>query len=338
MKNYLINHYETLFSAQPRDWDSIKLKNFLPMYESQITEEVLISAVDRYVNQHGSSCLQEFNDLITNGKPIPGSESLVVCTATNKDNHILHIIGMIREFAFRNAGVGVGKIDYDKYDYLDITKQLVVVNTEKKDDIARCIVGGYRYQYHDQKTSFLSGPTSQYFDFDDGMFDNPWIELGRSFLNPLAADRHSFGAVLQALGYVAHIHTDMVGLFGKVTLPYTLEFFGVRDSFLGVCRAYMNEALFSVKPTYEVKEGVPYNITNLTRILRETSSHIKEVNKNLNVSAIMHIYQKLCDFNKMQYGGAAKVLNFGQATEFGFAIRYENIYEKAKDQYVNIWK
>lgn len=269
---------------------------------------------------------------------IPGYENLSVAFFhIHSNQELAKLLGITREFAFRNVGVGVGHIDIDDYDTLASMQQMIVVDTSNN-KLEEFIVGGYRFQVHSSKDSYLSGPSAKYFQFTGEIFDQIWIELGRSFLNPLQRGRSSFDAVLTGIGLIYTRNKHAKGFLGKVTLPYTFEHLGARDPFLGTCKQYMQLGLALIKERYKVIEADPIVVNKIERILNEIGVYFKENYDQLNIVTIMMTYRRLTDFHKMYYFGAAKVENFGCATEFGFAIKYSDLYDHARKRFIEVWE
>lgn len=251
---------------------------------------------------------------------------------------LIKLLTIVREWAFRNEGGGVGSLDYDEFDLRPETEQLIILDphyTEAKG----CIIGGYRYIIHRAET-YAQGPMGAHFQFSDRWKSEQWIELGRSFTNPYLKKhdkRPSIDYVLHGLGYIYARYPESAGYFGKVTLYHIYEEQGADAFFLAAARDYFHPSQdVWVLPSERVAEGT---LTTEQKALLDKSIfkglfYILRNDYQLNLVKIMAVYHRMTPLHKMHYFGAFRHAAFGNTTEMGIAIRYTDIHDVVKDKFV----
>lgn len=257
----------------------------------------------------------------------------------NRFPELIKMLTIIREWAFRNEGGGVGGLDQDQYDLEPEMMQLMILNPNAQDVIGS-IVGGYRYMMH-HEDSYERGPMGDHFEFTDEFKKEFWIELGRSFINPYYKEREqkkSFDYVLHGLGYIYAKNKNAKGYFGKVTLYEIYELTEADHFFLAVAKNYWNESsIMKVMDSERIEESV---LTDDDRSILD-----RDVFKGLffqlrkrfqiNIVPIMAVYNRMVDLDKMHYFGAFRHEAFGNSTEVGIAIEFDDIYDVIKEKFAN---
>ena len=249
------------------------------------------------------------------------------------------MLTIIREWAFRNEGGGVGDFDTDSFDDLPEMKQLMILNPHYDEPVA-AIIGGYRYMEH-SSGSYSTGPVGAHFNFSDEWVNEAWIELGRSFINPYYKERErkqSFDYVLHGLGYIYAKNPSYKGYFGKVTLYKIYEFTGADAFFLASAKNY-----WDANDNVQVKEGekVPEGQLTVQQKNLLDADIFKGLFLNLrkefqvNIVPIMAVYNRMVDLDKMKYFGAFRHKSFGDTTEVGIAIAFDDIYPVIKEKFAN---
>jgi hypothetical protein len=243
---------------------------------------------------------------------------------------LIQLLTIMREWAFRNEGGGVGCNDYDDFDLLDKMKQLIILDTEA-DSIIGTIIGGYRYMFHDAE-SYSTGPVGAHYQFSDKCKSEKWIELGRSFINPWYQKRNqrlSFDLVLHGLGFIYANNQDALGYFGKITLYNVYERQGADRFFLAVAKKYFRHSNdIYVLSEERILEGdlTQDQIDFLDRDLFKGLFYLLRKEYKINLVPIMAVYNRLTPLSKMAYFGAFKHYSFGDSIEMGIAIAFEDIY------------
>ncbi|GAA4828577.1 GNAT family N-acyltransferase [Algivirga pacifica] len=265
--------------------------------------------------------------------------SFIICLLKWEDApEIMKMLTVMREWAFRNEGGGVGSNDYDDFDFNKETEQLVILDPEYT-DIKGAIIGGYRYIIHNKGT-YEHGPMGDHFHFSENWKTEQWIELGRSFINPYFQNkdkRYSIDYVLHGLGYIFAQYPDSKGYFGKVTLYNLYEQTKADEFFLAVANEYFAPSKDCyVFPEDRVKEGVLTEDHKklLDRDILKGLFFILRGEYKLNMVRIMAVYNRMVDLRKMLYFGAFRHNEFGNTTEMGIAIKYEDIYPVIKEKFV----
>lgn len=252
---------------------------------------------------------------------------------------IIQLLPLIREWAFRNDGGGVGELDFDQYDLHPKMKQLIIINPNYTHPL-EVIVGGYRYMVHD-KDSYAEGPVGAHFDFSTKCMNESWIELGRSFLNPFyqqTGSKASFDNVIHGLGCVWAKNLQAKGFFGKVTLYQPYEVQGADAFFLAVMKKYFgNSQLMSVKTAKKLAEGelTPEQLELLDKNVFKGLFLILRKQYKLGLVPIMAVYNRMTSLDKVDYFGAFRHKRFGNTTEVGIAIAYDDVYEVIREKFRN---
>lgn len=255
---------------------------------------------------------------------------------------IIRLLTIIREWAFRNEGGGVGDYDTDEFDALPEMKQLMILNSDFENPI-QCIIGGYRYMEH-TATSYQNGPIGAHFEFSENWSKQKWIELGRSFINPYYKERErkeSFDYVLHGLGYIYSKNPQYKGYFGKVTLYKIYETQKADQFFLAVAKKYFKENPdLWVSPDEKVHEGklTEQQASILDRDVFKGLFLLLRKQFKINIVPIMAVYNRMVDLDKMHYFGAFRHKAFGDTTEVGIAIAFDDIYPIIKEKFANQYK
>ncbi len=273
------------------------------------------------------------------GSIIQDTSYIISLVAWNDYPELIQLLTIIREWAFRNEGGGVGDFDTDEFDDLVEMKQLMILNPNYDEPLA-AIIGGYRYMEH-HAASYSQGPVGAHFEFSDKWKDELWIELGRSFINPYYKERErkqSFDYVLHGLGYIYAKNPKYKGYFGKVTLYKIYEITGADSFFLASAKKYWRaDENVKVVEGEKVAEGV---LTEKQKELLEVDI-FKGLFLNLrkeyqvNIVPIMAVYNRMVDLEKMHYFGAFRHKSFGDTTEVGIAIAFDDIYPIIKEKFAN---
>jgi hypothetical protein len=270
---------------------------------------------------------------------IEGTNYIISLVAWKDYPQLILLLTIIREWAFRNEGGGVGDFDTDEFDDLPEMKQLMILNPEYDEPLA-AIIGGYRYMEH-HRDSYHAGPVGAHFKFSDQWKNELWIELGRSFINPYYKERErkqSFDYVLHGLGYIYAKNPSYKGYFGKVTLYKIYEITGADAFFLACAKKYWDaDENVQVIEGEEVAEGQlteeQMEILN-TDIFKGLFLKLRKEFK-VNIVPIMAVYNRMVDLDKMKYFGAFRHKSFGDTTEVGIAIAFDDIYPVIKKKFAN---
>ncbi len=270
---------------------------------------------------------------------IQGTNYIISLVAWDEYPQLILLLTIIREWAFRNEGGGVGDFDTDEFDTLPEMKQLMILNPNYDEPIA-AIIGGYRYMEHHSE-SYHKGPVGAHFEFSEKWRKEMWIELGRSFINPYYKERErrqSFDYVLHGLGYIYAKNPAYKGYFGKVTLYKIYEMTGADAFFLASAKNYWDyDVNVSVVQGERIEEGV----LNKQQIDLLNTDIFKGIFFNLrkefgvNIVPIMAVYNRMVDLEKMKYFGAFRHKSFGDTTEVGIAIAFDDIYPVIKEKFAN---
>lgn len=328
---------EDYYDTEKQLYDTIPVFPFLE-------ESTVIQEIDRVIDKKVLTLEVDkiFNLAKAEGSIIEDKNYIISLVGWREYPQLILLLSIIREWAFRNEGGGVGDHDTDEFDDLPEMKQLMILNPDFEHPI-QTIIGGYRYMEH-HKNSYESGPMGAHYQFSDSWKNELWIELGRSFINPYYKDRErkeSFDYVLHGLGYIYAKNPQYKGYFGKVTLYKIYEIQKADQFFLAVAKEYFksNSNLW-VKPEEKVFEG---SLTEEQRDLLE-----KDVFKALfltlrktffiNIVPIMAVYNRMVDLDKMHYFGAFRHKAFGDTTEVGIAIAFDDIYPIIKEKFANQYK
>lgn len=275
------------------------------------------------------------------GMITPDSKNAIVLTNYDESPNVVLLLGIIREFAFRNIGGGTAKIDLDKLDFSSSMQQMIVFDLEavEQKNFIGMIYGSYRFKICRTREDYLSGSVGDYFEFDEKFTSETRGELGRSLINPLYMGK-SFDPVLFGLAYLKVANPEMVGFFGKITLYKQYELLGADKYFLGVANSYWHgrdRHLVHVKSGLKVKEGV-FLHTDYDQYER---SMLRGLHVNLgkyfglNVPPIMAIYDRIIELRKISYFGAFRNSEFGGSTEVGISIHFADLKQSIIDQIIS---
>lgn len=325
-------NHEEYFDASRQLFDTIPVFPFLD--ETTIEQQIQFS-IDTDVLR------QEIEDIATKareeGAVIMEQGYIISLISWHKYPCLIDLLTIIREWAFRNDGGGVGDFDTDSFDTLEQMKQLIIVNPHFTDPI-EAIIGGYRYMIHDYD-SYSTGPMGAHFKFEESWRKEQWIELGRSFINPYYKERdrkQSFDYVLYGLGYIYAKHKECKGYFGKVTLYQIYELTKADAFFLGCAKTFLKEnkavQVFEEERIAEA-ELTQEHLSILNRDVFKGLFFILRKEFKINIVPIMAVYNRMVDLNKMHYFGAFRHKEFGNTTEVGIAIAFEDIYDVIKEKF-----
>lgn len=327
--------------VDPMDYFDERKKVFsnIPVFPL-LTEEEVVEAIKDSINP--ADFAEEIQRIINDSKETNSfvkDTSYIICLINwDKCPELSQLLTIMREWAFRNEGGGVGQNDYDQFDFLDKMQQLIILDTEAE-SIIGTIIGGYRYMMHDSE-SYKKGPMGDHFDFSDKWKSEKWIELGRSFINPWYQKRHqrlSFDLVLHGLAYIYANNMDAKGYFGKITLYNVYERQGADRFFLAVGKKYFRQSSdMYVVPEERIAEGVltEDQIAMLDKDVFKGLFYLLRKDYQINMVPIMAVYNRLTPLHKMFYFGAFKHYSFGESIEMGMAIAFEDIYEGIIEKFV----
>lgn len=273
---------------------------------------------------------------------IEGSTFIICLVGWHEYPELIKMLTIVREWAFRNGGGGVGSNDYDKSDFRPEMQQLIIINPEFK-DIKGCIIGGYRFVIHNRGT-YTEGPMGAHFGYSENWLDQIWIELGRSFINPYFQStnrKHSIDYVLHGLGYIHANYPETIGYFGKVTLFNIYEQLGADAFFLGVAKEYFaaTDDIW-VNGEERVPEG---NLTHQQREILDRGTfkglfYILKKEYKVNLVPIMAVYNRMTDLKNMYYYGAFRHKEFGNTTEVGIAIKCDDLYDVIVEKFIDPYR
>lgn len=264
--------------------------------------------------------------------------NFVICLINWTDYpELIKLLTIVREWAFRNDGGGVGSVDYDDFDLRPEMMQLVIIDPDYE-EIKSALIGGYRYAIHNRET-YSKGPMGAHFQYSENWLNETWVELGRSFINPyfrLKQQSRSFDYVIHGLGYIL-AKFDVKGYFGKVTLYNIYEQLEADKFFLTVMKNYVtltndiwvneDERVPESELTEEQKELLDKGaFKGLFYILRN-KYHIQLV-------PIMAVYNRMTEFSKILYFGAFRHFEFGNTTEVGIAVNSEDLYPVIREKFI----
>lgn len=321
-------------SVDPMDYFDEKKKvfNTIPVFPL-LSEEEIKAAIEESIDE--ADFQAEIKQILESSKEENAyvvDTTYVICLVDwFTFPQLIQLLTIMREWAFRNEGGGVGQNDYDKFDEHQQMEQLIILDTEAE-SIMGTIIGGYRYMVHDAK-SYKEGPVGAHFDFTEKWKGEKWIELGRSFINPWYQQRHqrlSFDLVLHGLGYIYANNMDAQGYFGKITLYNVYERQGADSFFLAVGKNYMRQTDdFYVVPSEKVEEGelTKEQIEMLDKDVFKGLFYLLRKDFQINLVPIMAVYNRMTKLTNMFYTGAFKHYSFGDSIEMGIAIKFEDIYE-----------
>ncbi len=322
-KEDYFNQEKSLYSAVP----------IFPLLSEEDIAKALTSIVDM------PSVKAEIKALKAEGShTIPDTEYIICLTDWHSYPQLISMLTVIREWAFRKDGGGVGRNDYDDFDKLAITKQLIIINPNAE-SLIDTIIGGYRYLIH-EGASYEQGPMGDHFEFSASFKEGIWSELGRSFINPYyqqRATRQSFDYVLHGLGYIYARNQQIQGYFGKVTLYNIYERQKADTFFTAVAKEYWASSdKMWINPAERLQEG---SLTDeqkamLDRDIFKGMFYLLRKEYQINLVPIMAIYNRMTSLDKMYYFGAFRHDAFGKSTEVGMGISIKDIREVIMDKFV----
>ena len=320
--------------VNPMDYFDEKKQVFrnIPVFQS-ISEEEIIGAIEESINKEEID--KEIKEILSQSKEsnnyVTDTTYIISFIDWKTYPQLIHLLTIMREWAFRNEGGGVGCNDFDEFDLLDKMKQLIILDTEAESTIGT-IIGGYRYMVHNSE-SYSTGPVGAHFNFSDKCKSEKWIELGRSFINPWYQKRNqrlSFDLVLHGLGFIYANCQDARGYFGKITLYNVYERQGADRFFLAVAKKYFRQSDdMYVMENDRIPEGelTKDQIELLDRDVFKGLFYLLRKDYKINLVPIMAVYNRLTPLSKMAYFGAFKHTSFGDSIEMGISIAFEDIYD-----------
>lgn len=265
--------------------------------------------------------------------------SFIICLVKwHEYPELMKMLTVIREWAFRNDGGGVGFNDYDEFDLRPEMEQLIILNPDYE-HIEGCIIGGYRYVVQN-KERYPKGPMGAHYEYSEKWLNQKWIELGRSFINPYfqnKAKRHSINYVLHGLGFLYARYPETEGYFGKVTLYNVYEKTGADKFFLAAAQKYLTKTEdIWVNAAERIKEGI---LTESQAKLFEKGVfkglfYVLRNEYHLNIPRIMAVYNRMTRIENILYFGGFRHNSFGNTTEVGIAIRSADLYEVIRDKFI----
>lgn len=306
-----------------------------------LTEEAIKEGINELVNE--SLLREEVKTLAEVSKPlnntIENSNFIICLVKWEAFPELIKMLTIIREWAFRNDGGGVGSNDFDDFDLRPEMEQLIILDPEFE-DITACIIGGYRFIVHN-KSSYKTGPMGAHYQYSETFKNQQWIELGRSFVNPYfqnKAKRHSIDYVLHGLGYIYAQYPESEGYYGKVTLYNIYEQTGADKFFLAVMKKYFTatEDIW-VNPKEKIMEGTLTTEEKemLDKGVFKGLFYLLRNDYYLNIPRIMAVYNRMTKIESIQYFGAFRHASFGNTTEVGIAIRAADLYDVIREKFIN---
>ncbi len=306
-----------------------------------LTEEDVLSALHELCDFE--EIKKEIKEVQRKGhNKIPNTEYVICLTDWFSYPNLIAALTIIREWAFRNEGGGVGKNDMDAFDTLPITQQLMILNPHAE-SLLDVIIGGYRYQIHSGDT-YEEGPMGDHFTFNPNIKKETWSELGRSFINPFyqkRETRQSFDYVLHGLGFIYANNQHIKGYFGKVTLYNIYEQREAHRFFTGTARQYWKASdLMNVYDNERVEEGelTDDQKSMLDRDIFKGMFYILRKEYQINLVPIMAVYNRMTALENMFYFGAFRHHAFGNTIEVGMGIAIENIRPIIMEKFVDPYR
>lgn len=283
--------------------------------------------------------IKTLHDLSKNSNNSIEDTGMIICLVKwHQYPELMKMLTIVREWAFRNDGGGVGSNDFDEFDLKPEMEQLVILNPNYEEAIDS-IIGGYRYIIHNKDT-YEDGPMGAHYQYSNKWKSQKWIELGRSFINPYfqsKAKRHSIDYVIHGLGYIYAQYPDSEGYFGKVTLYNIFEKTGADKFFLGTAKEYFTATDdIWVNPKERIEEG---KLTSKQRELLNKGIfkglfYLLRNDYNLNIPRIMAVYNRMTRIENVMYFGGFRHLSFGNTTEVGIAIRSKDLYDVIRKKFI----
>jgi hypothetical protein len=303
--------------------------------ESEIRE-----AIDELVNI--KVLREEVNALHEQSKvkhsTIANTNFIICLVDWNAYPELMKLLSIMREWAFRNDGGGVGCNDYDAFDLRPEMKQLMILDPDFEEGIG-AVIGGYRYIVHHAGT-YEDGPMGAHYQYSEDWKSKQWIELGRSFVNPYfqsKAKRHSIDYVIHGLGYLYAQYPDSEGYFGKVTLYNIYEQTEADKFFLATMKRYLTTTdNIWVNSAEQIPEGVltEKQIELLDKGVFKGLFYLLRNDYQQNIPKIMAVYNRMTRIENIMYFGAFRHQSFGNTTEVGIAIRSSDLYDIIMEKFV----
>lgn len=316
-----------------------KLYSPIPVFPF-LSEEDIDAAIEALVDEKALKTeietLHEASKTIKS--TITGTGYIICLVKWGECPELIKMLTISREWAFRNAGGGVGSVDYDDFDLRPEMKQLIIINPSYTNP-KECIIGGYRYIIHSKET-YKDGPMGAHFHFSEKWKNEQWIELGRSFTNPYLQKydkRPSIDYVLHGLGYIFAKYPESKGYFGKVTLYNIYEQQKADTFFVTAAKEYWRQSEdVYVNPEERIAEGTLTDSQKewLDRDIFKGMFYLLRNDYQINMVKIMAVYNRLANLKKIYYFGAFKHYEFGDTTEVGIAIHIDDIYDTVKEKFV----
>lgn len=272
---------------------------------------------------------------------IEDTEMIICLVKWHEYPELMKMLTIIREWAFRNDGGGVGSNDFDEFDLQPEMEQLIILNPNYEKAIDS-IIGGYRYIIHNYD-SYEKGPMGAHYQYSEKWKSQQWIELGRSFINPYfqtKAKRHSIDYVLHGLGYIHARYPQSEGYFGKVTLYNIYEKTGADKFFLATAKNYFTPTDdIWINPDEFIKEGelTPDQQSLLSKGIFKGLFYLLRNDYYLNIPRIMAVYNRMTRIENIMYFGAFRHSSFGNTTEVGIAIRSKDLYSVIRDKFIKAY-
>jgi hypothetical protein len=309
-----------------------------------LSEDDIEGAVKALVNPEAFGAeIKELQEKSKGHKSTIANSNFIICLVKwDECPELIKLLTIIREWAFRNDGGGVGSVDYDEFDLRPEMMQLIIINPAYE-EIVDAIVGGYRYVIHNRDT-YTKGPMGAHFQYSEKWLDQTWIELGRSFINPyfqIRNKRQSFDYVIHGLGYILAKNPQVEGFFGKITIYSIYEEQGADRFFLNVVKNYFTptEEIW-VNEEERISEGefTPAQKELLDKGAFKGLFYILKNDYQVNLASIMAIYNRMTDFNKIKYYGAFRHYEFGNTMEVGIAIDQKDYYEVIREKFIHPYR
>lgn len=273
-----------------------------------------------------------------NKSTIAGSNFIICLVKWDEYPELIKLLTIIREWAFRNDGGGVGSIDYDEFDLRPEMEQLIIIDPFYE-EIKGAIVGGYRYVIHSRET-YSKGPMGAHFQYSEKWLNQVWVELGRSFINPyfqIRNKRQSFDYVIHGLGYILAKNPHVEGFFGKITIYSIYEEQGADRFFLNVAKHYFSpteDIWVNEDERIEESEFTPAQKELLDKGAFKGLFYILKNDFHVNLASIMAIYNRMTDFHKIKYFGAFRHYEFGNTMEVGISVSQTDLYEVIREKFL----
>ena len=319
-----------------------KLYNPYPVFPF-LSEVDIQNGIDELVNEETLAAeINVLHGLSRGSNNSIEDTGMIICLVKwHEYPELMKMLTIIREWAFRNDGGGVGSNDYDEFDMQPEMEQLIILNPNYEQPI-ESIIGGYRYIVHNKDT-YEKGPMGAHYQYSDNWKSQQWIELGRSFINPYFQNkvkRHSIDYVLHGLGYIYARYPNSEGYFGKVTLYNIYEKTGADKFFLSTAKEFFTSTNdIWVNPNEFIAEG---ELTDEQRKLFEKGIfkglfYLLRNDYCLNIPRIMAVYNRMTRIENIMYFGAFRHFSFGNTTEVGIAIRSKDLYNVIRDKFIKAY-